>query len=95
VAAYHFLGGLKLIGPAVARLPGFWIPWIAWVALNTIGVHLTQSFRAPEQWTVRFVLVAIATVGSAALGMMIVFFPVDLPLDLLRVTMAHMVIPHW
>jgi len=95
VAAYHYLGGLKLLGPAVARLPGFWIPWIAWVALNTVGVRLTQSFRAPEQWTVRFVLVAIATVGTAALGMMVVFFPVDLPLDLLRVTIAHMVIPHW
>ena len=93
VAVYHLLGGLKLLGPGLALLPGFWIPWLAWAVLNTVGVRLTQGWRAPARLTAGSVLVAVATVAVAALGMTIVFFPIELPLDLLGTTVVRLVIP--
>jgi hypothetical protein len=93
VAVYHLLGGLKLLGPGLASMPGFWIPWLVWAGLNTVGVRLTQTWQAPAALTPGALLVALATVGVAALGMTIVFFPIELPLDLLGTTVARMLIP--
>jgi D-alanyl-lipoteichoic acid acyltransferase DltB (MBOAT superfamily) len=79
VAAYHLLGGLKLLGP-------YWyswtscIPWLFWAVLNTVGVLATRSLKRPSTIGPAAALVMVATLLFASFGHMSAQYPPNAPI---------------
>lgn len=88
VALYHHVGGLKLLGPGVVALPGFWLPWSLWALYNTLGTLVTRRWRAPDRLGPRDWAVIAVTFAFSAVGLTTAFYPLTLPiadvLDLYR-----------
>jgi D-alanyl-lipoteichoic acid acyltransferase DltB (MBOAT superfamily) len=80
VALYHHVGGLKLLGPGVAVLPGFWLPWSLWALYNTLGTLVTRRWRAPERFGFRDWAVIAVTFAFSAVGLTTAFYPLTLPI---------------
>jgi hypothetical protein len=85
VAAYHLLGGLKLLGPGF--MPWYsYVPWMIWFAMNTVAVLATRQWKRPARLGVRGALVVLTTLAFACVGHMTALFPPPHPVtDLLRV----------
>ena len=78
VAAYHLLGGLKLLGPAWYRWEAC-IPFVLWAAMSAIGVVATRSLERPERLGPVGVLVVVATLLYTAIGFMSAAIPPNAP----------------
>jgi hypothetical protein len=78
MAAYHLLGGLKLLGTG---LPGAaYAPWLFWAAMNTAGVLATRRLGPPAGGVFRRTAVRALTLAFACVGLMTAFFPPGMPL---------------
>lgn len=80
VALYHHVGGLKLLGPGVAGMPGFWLPWTLWALINTVGTLVTRRWRAPARWGAGTWAIVVATFAISAAGLATAFYPLGLPI---------------
>jgi len=89
VALYHHIGGLKLLGHGVAAIPGFWLPWILWAILNTVGTLATRRWRPPAQFAWSDWSIVAATFAFSAIGLATAFYPLSLPIEnVLRLYLA-------
>jgi hypothetical protein len=80
VALYHHIGGLKLLGPRIGAIPAFWIPWLAWAAINAAGTIATRRLRPPARWKAADVVIVAATFLLGAFTLQTAFFPILLPI---------------
>jgi D-alanyl-lipoteichoic acid acyltransferase DltB (MBOAT superfamily) len=60
-AVYHHLGGLKLLGPALIGSFDFYLGWLGWAALNTVGTLATRHLRRPATLGPREIAVIVTT----------------------------------
>jgi D-alanyl-lipoteichoic acid acyltransferase DltB (MBOAT superfamily) len=79
-ALYHHIGGLKLLGPTVLSMPGYYVPWLLWAAFSTIGTLATRRLRRPARWRLRHTLLVAFTFLFSAIGWLTALFPVGMPL---------------
>jgi hypothetical protein len=79
MAAYHLMGGLKLVGPDLLPLRAY-LPWILWALMNTAGVLATRHLSRATAGPARRAAVTAATLAFSCVATMTAFFPPDLPL---------------
>jgi len=77
-AVYHHIGGLKLIGPAPMLWLDFYVGWLGWAALNTVGTLATRKLRPPATIGPREVAVIVATLLFSCVALQTAFFPAGL-----------------
>lgn len=77
-AVYHHVGGLKLFGPGLILWPDFYLGWLGWAALNTVGTLATRHLRPPPAFGPRDVAVAAATLLFSCVALQTAFFPAGL-----------------
>lgn len=80
VAFYHHVGGLKLLGPSLALMPAFWVPWLGWASINAVGTLLTRRVHPPAVWRPRDTAFVALTFLISAIGLQVAFYPINLPL---------------
>jgi D-alanyl-lipoteichoic acid acyltransferase DltB (MBOAT superfamily) len=77
-AVYHHIGGLKLIGPALILWFDFYLGWLGWAALNTVGTLATRHLRRPPAMGPREIAVVVATLLFSCVALQTAFFPAGL-----------------
>lgn len=77
-AVYHHIGGLKLIGPALIWSFDFYLGWLGWAALNTVGTLATRRWRRPATVGVRDLAVVAGTLLFSCVALQTAFFPAGL-----------------
>ncbi len=75
VAIYHHLGALKLLGPGLLSWRMFFFPWLLWALYNTLGTLVTRTWRRPEHWSPRVVVVVAGTFLFNCMALMTAFLP--------------------
>ncbi len=75
IAVYHHLGGLKLVGPLPILWFGFYLGWIGWAALNTVGTLATRRLRHPTTIGPRELAGIVATFLFNCVALQTAFFP--------------------
>lgn len=75
IAVYHHLGGLKLVGPLPILWFGFYLGWLGWAALNTVGTLATRRVRHPTTIGPREFAGIVATFLFNCVALQTAFFP--------------------
>jgi len=79
VAVYHWVGGLKLLGPAWYPWTAM-VPWAIWAVMTATAVIATRAMKRPAKLGVRGVAIVVATLLFTSVGHMTVMYPPQLPL---------------
>ncbi len=74
-AVYHHLGGLKLVGPLPILWFGFYLGWLGWAALNTVGTLATRHLHHPTTIGPRELAGIVATFLFNSVALQTAFFP--------------------
>ena len=77
-AVYHHIGGLKLIGPTLILWFDFYLGWLGWAALNTVGTLATRRWKRPATMGAREIAVIAGTLLFSCVALQTAFFPVGL-----------------
>jgi len=79
MAAYHVLGGLKLLGTGLPA--GAYAPWLIWAAMNTVAVLGTRRLGPPTGGLLRRAAVRILTLAFVCAGLVTAFLPPGMALS--------------
>jgi D-alanyl-lipoteichoic acid acyltransferase DltB (MBOAT superfamily) len=79
-AVYHHIGGLKLLGPALITMPSFYLGWLGWAAINTVGTLVTRHWHRPERTGWRDVAIIVATFLVSSVALQTAFLPAGMGL---------------
>lgn len=92
VAAYHLLGGLKLLGPHWYSWTSC-IPWLLWAVLNTAGVLATRNLKRPSRIGPVAALVVVATLLFSSFGHMTAQYPPNAPIRGMLTLFRGLILP--
>jgi D-alanyl-lipoteichoic acid acyltransferase DltB (MBOAT superfamily) len=92
-AVYHHVGGLKLIGPTPILWPGFYVGWLGWAVLNTVGTLATRKLERPTTIGPYEVAVIAATLLFSCVALQTAFLPAGLAGKLVDIYRALCFVP--
>lgn len=77
-ALYHHVGGLKLLGPALIAWPSFYLGWLGWAFLNTVGTLATRRWTRPDALDPKGVAIIVASFLFSCVALQTAFLPAGL-----------------
>src|SRR5262249_24442389 len=77
-AVYHHIGGLKLIGSAPILLFEFYLGWLRWAPLNTVGTLAPRRLHRPTTVGPRELAVIVGSLLFSCVALQTAFFPIGI-----------------
>ncbi|MGH7894355.1 MAG: MBOAT family O-acyltransferase [Candidatus Binatia bacterium] len=90
-AVYHHIGGFKLLGPALMTSPTFYLGWLGWAAINTVGTLATRRWQRPDTLGPRAIAVMVATFLVSSVALQTAFLPPGMSWRTLATIYRHLI----